>query len=360
MTKKLYISSVSSGAGKTTLALALGLILRDRSEKVGYCKPLCYKWAYSTMDKWVPTRQDAALIRDLLEMSEPLSLITPAFTKRRVIEQMNEERDEIYKTVLTSVKELSKSYDYLILEDCLSCFYLNSFNLSAPDLAKEFDANVLVMDKCHISSLDTVLAAKDFVEFRGASCLGGIINKMPPDQQERIRDSVVPKAKELDCQIWATLPEVEKLTAATVDQIAQWLSGEIITQTAPTTDVLVEDFLIGAMTPETALRMMRRLAHKGSGLITGGDRPEMALAAMETDVSVIILTGNLYPSVRVINRAEERGVPIILAPYDTYTTVSILQNKRGTELSSAARERIDSWKELVSKEMDISALIDAL
>ncbi|WP_341473776.1 DRTGG domain-containing protein [Desulfofundulus thermobenzoicus] len=73
------------------------------------------------------------------------------------------------------------------------------------------------------------------------------------------------------------------------------------------------------MTADSALTYLRRSADKA--VILGGDRADMALAALETSTAVLILTGGLYPDVKVIARAQEKNVPLILVHYDTYTTV---------------------------------------
>lgn len=80
--------------------------------------------------------------------------------------------------------------------------------------------------------------------------------------------------------------------------------------------------MVGAMTLEGAIRYLRRSADKA--VILGGDRADLALAALETSTSVLILTGGLYPDVKVLARAEEKGVPVILVHYDTYTTIEKL------------------------------------
>jgi len=60
-------------------------------------------------------------------------------------------------------------------------------------------------------------------------------------------------------------------------------------------------------------------------VITGGDRPDIQLAALETSTKCLILTGNLRPSPIILGRAEEVGVPMILVKQDTLTTVEIIE-----------------------------------
>ena len=61
---------------------------------------------------------------------------------------------------------------------------------------------------------------------------------------------------------------------------------------------------------------------KGRGaVITGGDRTDLALAALNEDVSCLILTGFIQPDIKLIAAANERNIPLILSPSDTYTTM---------------------------------------
>jgi len=85
---------------------------------------------------------------------------------------------------------------------------------------------------------------------------------------------------------------------------------------------LVEDVVIGSMTIDGALSYLRRAPNKA--VITGGDRSDLAITALETSTSVLILTGGLYPDVSVLSRAIEKKVPVILVHYDTYTTIERL------------------------------------
>jgi BioD-like phosphotransacetylase family protein len=78
------------------------------------------------------------------------------------------------------------------------------------------------------------------------------------------------------------------------------------------------------MTIESALKYLRRAANKA--VITGGDRADMTLTALESGTSVLILTGGLYPDVSVLSRASEKKVPVILVPFDTFTAIDKLHD----------------------------------
>ena len=88
-------------------------------------------------------------------------------------------------------------------------------------------------------------------------------------------------------------------------------------------DQLAEHFSIGAMNVDAALRFFRRVPNKA--VITGGDRADIQLAALQTSTRCLILTGDLYPNERILTRAEEMGVPVVLVSQDTSTVAANLR-----------------------------------
>jgi BioD-like phosphotransacetylase family protein len=122
-------------------------------------------------------------------------------------------------------------------------------------------------------------------------------------------------------------------------------------------EVIVERYLIGAMTPDAALRYFRASPRKA--VITGGDRPDICLAALETDTSLLLLTGNIHPNHVILNKAQERGVPVLLVPYDTYTTVNKLQDMAG-KIKYGDKRRIKLAKQLVTEHVDWRGLLKFL
>ena len=73
------------------------------------------------------------------------------------------------------------------------------------------------------------------------------------------------------------------------------------------------------MKTQAALKYLRQA--ESAAVITGGDRADLILAALDTDVSCLILTGFIQPDTKIITAANDKGVPILLSPSDTYTTL---------------------------------------
>jgi len=111
------------------------------------------------------------------------------------------------------------------------------------------------------------------------------------------------------------------------------------------------------MTPEVALKYFRRTIRKA--VITGGDRVDIQLAALQTDISALILTGNIYPDVKVLGRADESGIPVILVPYDTYTTIKSVGTLTG-RIKPNDTKKIELAKQQVEKYMNWKAIIKLL
>ena len=152
------------------------------------------------------------------------------------------------------------------------------------------------------------------------------------------------------------MPQRRAIAAPTVNEFLNVLGGELLTQQT-NLNRLVENITVGTMTPESALSYLRRSSNKA--VITGGDRIDMALTALETSTSVLILTGGLYPDLKVISRAEEKGVPVILVHYDTFSTVENLHSIYRT-INPKNEEAIRILKEDVNKFIDFGPIMELI
>jgi hypothetical protein len=115
--------------------------------------------------------------------------------------------------------------------------------------------------------------------------------------------------------------------------------------------------LVGAMGVESALSYFRRKPNKA--VITGGDRADIQLAALETSTRCLILTGHLYPSPTVLNRAEELCVPVLLTKLDTLGTIEIIESYFGKSRFQQP-QKIERFSALLDQNFDYASLYDAL
>jgi BioD-like phosphotransacetylase family protein len=120
---------------------------------------------------------------------------------------------------------------------------------------------------------------------------------------------------------------------------------------------LVEHFSVGAMSADSALRYFRRTPNKA--VITGGDRADIQMAALETATRCLLLTGGLHPDSRILSRAQELGVPILSTQEDTLTTVERIEQVLG-KLRVREAKKIDRAVEIAEKNLDLARLDKAL
>ena len=64
-------------------------------------------------------------------------------------------------------------------------------------------------------------------------------------------------------------------------------------------------------------------------VVTGADRTDIQLAALEASTQCLILTGAGEPLPQLINRAEELDVPLLKVEHDTLSTVEVIEQAFG-------------------------------
>lgn len=352
--KSLYITSVEKYSGKTALCLALGKIYQERGLTIGYLKPFSLRpWRIG--DKIAD--EDAAFVIDILGINaKPWEMAPVVVTSEMLREYLtDQETVDFMPQVLEAASSLEERKDLLLLEGGGSLREGYGMNLATPDVARELGSAIVVVVKyCEDACLlDDVLAAK----FRLPDSLTGVvINRVPQHAMGFVNNLVVPFLEKQGVPVLGVLPDDEALAALSVGEIVEVLNAEILTSCYDE-EALVEALMVGAMTEDSALRRFRKQPNKA--VITGGDRTDIQLAAMETSTTCLILTGNLHPSNLIIKQAENMCVPILLVPGNTMETVESLDRIFGkTRLGQ--KEKLDKFMGYVKKHVDLKRLDKAL
>jgi BioD-like phosphotransacetylase family protein len=352
--KSLYITSVEKYSGKTALCLALGKLYQEQGLKVGYLKPFSLRpWRIG--DKIAD--EDAGFVIDILGINaKPWELAPVVVTTEMLRDYLtSKEQVDYMPLVLEAAEKLEQRKDLLLLEGGGSLREGYLMNLPTPEVAKKLGCAIVVVVKyCEDACLlDDVLAAK----FRLPDSLSGVvINRVPQNALGFVNDLVVPYLEKHGVPIFGVLPEDRELAALSVGEIVEVLNAEILTSCYDK-EALVEALMVGAMTEDSALRRFRKQGNKA--VITGGDRTDIQLAAMETSTTCLILTGNLHPSNLIIKQAEEMCVPILLVPGNTMETIESLDRIFGkTRLGQ--KEKLNKFIRLVNENLDLNRLDKAL
>ena len=111
------------------------------------------------------------------------------------------------------------------------------------------------------------------------------------------------------------------------------------------------------MSADSALSHFRRKANKA--VITGGDRTDIQLAALETSTRCLILTCNLYPAPHVLNRADELCVPVLLTKMDTLGAIEVIEGYFDRSRFQQP-QKVERFSALLDEYLDFAALYRAL
>ncbi len=230
--------------------------------------------------------------------------------------------------------------------DVFSVAVLVAEVLAAPAL-------VVVPYRGEMCLLDDVLTAR----FRlGEQLLGVILNRVTEEGSDFINDYAIPFLETKGIRIFGAIPSVPRLSALSVGELIELLQAEVLTETVDL-EALAETLTVGAMTADAALSRFRRYQNKA--VITGGDRTDIQLAALETSTVVMILTGNLHPSPLIIQQAEALNVPILLVNQNTMETIELVERSLGkTRLGQP--EKMETFLNLMTENVRLEEICSDL
>lgn len=320
--KSIYICSVESYSGKSAVSLALALRYKEEGKAVGYIKPV---GTLPIVKENLIIDEDVYTMYLALDKKDPLQLMSPVILSTYVTDKILGGEDiTAMDKIQSSYSNISQGKEIMLIEGASTLDRGSIAGVSAYNLSNNLDLNVILTVKVQsISSIDRVISSKQRL---GDRLKGIIFLSVPRSKMETYKDRVVPFLKKQGIDCLGLLPRDKILTAVSVAQLEESLGARLLT--APEArDNLVETFLVGAMGQERALRFFWRKANKA--VITGGDRADLQMAALETPTKCIILTGNLEPSPSVVGRAEELGVPLLLVEDDTWTTIDKIEKLTG-------------------------------
>ncbi len=319
----LYVVSNEPYSGKTLACLALGTRWRRRGLRVGYLKPV--GMIPLSVDGEV-TDEDAPFVAAHLGYDAPPSQLCPVLLGPSAYRG---EPGELRKRIREAFERGSAGQDIMLIGGLGPLFSCGcTVGLCASDIAHLLDAKVLLVARSEpmpCLTMDSISAAHQML---GDRLVGAILNRVLPGERDCLKKEIIPTLEAHGVPVLGMLPDDPVLSSVSVMEVVKATCGEMLCGEEHANQ-LIENFVVGAMGVESALRHFRRTARKC--VITGGDRIDIQFAALETPTRCLLLTGNLRPSHRVIARAAELGVPVVLVPTDTLSTVSTVEQILGKQ-----------------------------
>ena len=198
------------------------------------------------------------------------------------------------------------------------------YGLSLPQLAHQLQAPVvLVHPWTDARSVDPLLDA--FGQL-GSLLAGVVLNGVAPEAVAGLLEAEVPALERLGIPVLGVMPRSPLLRSVTVEELARRLDAQVLC-CRDRLDLLVETLSIGAMNVNSAMEFFRR--RRNMAVVTGADRTDIQLAALEASTQCLILTGAGDPLTQLLNRAEELEVPLLKVEHDTLTTVEVIEKAFG-------------------------------
>jgi len=351
--RTVLIASTAPYSGKSGIALSVLNALAERGFDAGYFKP--YGAMPVTIDG-VPTDEDAHYINATLRLPAPVDAVCPVVATSDFISGVLAGTiGEQAQAVTDAFAACSEGRDVMVVEGPTDSFQGASVGISVPQVAALLDAQVLLVGRPLDGPdlPDSVICEAHRLDGRLA---GVVLNWVQEWQMDFVRHQTAPFIRGRGIPVFGILPYEPVLSSVTVAEIVEALNGVVLSAEERLNEP-VESFMVGAMGQDKALRFFRRKARKA--VITGGDRADVQLAALETNTRCIILTGNMPPSSFVVARAEELGVPMLLVESDTLTAVERMESLMGrTRLHDATK--VARIREMFNESVDCDALFHAI
>lgn len=348
--KHLLIGSTEPFSGKSATVLGLALQLRSQGIDVAYAKPIgtCLSEGDDTLD------EDVRFIAQTLELSDnrirPTLFVLDEDTIQKQLTQEELVYDQDIEKVLASQGE-----DVLLIEGPGNLEEGTLFGLSLPDMAQMSQASVILVTRYHSALIvDKLLAAKKQL---GDRLLGVVINDVPEQLIETAQTTVSECLERHNIQVFGILPRTAIMRSVSVEALVDHLQAETLNLPERIDQMMVEEISIGAMNANSALRYFNR-AHN-MVVVTGGDRSDIQMAALESSTQCLVLTGRLAPRKEILDRAHDLEVPILSVDLDTLTTVEIIE-KAFDQVRLHEPIKVECIKHLMAQHFDTSRVVEAL
>jgi len=340
----LLVGSCEPFSGKSALVLGLARHLINKGTQIRFGKPLGTsdeaerQAAGPDADPSSSTSADAAapgelvldadvrFVGDILGLSPDqllpsLHLSDPSTARKKLLSG-----DLDAGLVLAQLQDqlASGNNQITLLETAGSFSEGLLYGLSLPQLAHHLQAPVvLVHPWIDARSVDPLLEAYGQL---GSLLAGVVLNGVAPEAVSGLLEAEVPALERLGIPVLGVMPRSPLLRSVTVEELARRLQARVLC-CRERLDLLVETLSIGAMNVNSAMEFFRR--RRNMAVVTGADRTDIQLAALEASTQCLILTGAGEPLPQLISRAEELDVPLLKVDHDTLTTVEVIERTFG-------------------------------
>lgn len=347
----LLVGSPEAYSGKSAIILGLAHLFQERGVDIAYGKPMGTCLSESQADT---LDEDVRFIAATLNLPE--SRLRPtllSLDSNTIARRIKGEDPTHYQQALAAYRQMQGG-SLALLEGPGTLDEGSLFDLTLPQMAEVLGAPVLLVSRYHSDLVvDSLLASKRVL---GDRLQGVLLNDVPLDQVDAVNASVRSFLESKGIPVLAVLPRSDLLRSVSVAELVHQLNAEVLCR-PDRLDLMVESLKIGAMNVNAALKYFRK--SRNMAVVTGGDRPDIQLAALETSTHCLILTGQIPPTPAVLSRAEDLEVPILSVDLDTLTTVEIIDHTFG-QVRLHESIKVQHIRQLMQSHFDLERLMRSL
>jgi uncharacterized protein len=361
--KNVFISAIHQNAGKTTISLGLFKSFQERKLKTAFMKPVGQE-TVTFQEK--PIDKDTYLIGEVYHCKKHIKDMSPITVGRGYTEKyiLNPQKEELQSKIKKSFETLIKGKNAIIVEGTGHAGVGSVIDCSNADVAALLGSQVIIISQGGIGrAIDEIMLNKALFDLRHANVLGVIINKVMPDRLEKIRSIVGKGLERKGLRLLGVIPEMELLSAPTVEQIKERLDLKVFSG-AENLHARVHDAIVAAMEPYNMISHLR----DGALVITSGDRVDNILVAVSSyllqegrsvKVAGLILTGGLIPDSKIAGLLKDSRIPVLYSEADTYTIAAAIENMT-PKIQKTDRDKIREAHRLVKDYVDVNMILENL
>ncbi|NVN98308.1 MAG: AAA family ATPase [Geobacteraceae bacterium] len=362
MCKKLFIAATGQNCGKTTMSVSLMHLAKKKYGRVGFIKPIGPKIEMFG-DRMVD--MDAALMAKAYGLEKDIHLMSPValhknFTKEFLAGQIK--REELEERVVSSVRELEKRYDFLIIEGAGHAGVGSIIGLNNARVAHLLDAPVIVVAGSGIGSVvDSIRLNMALFEKEKADVRLAVINKVRYDKRKHIIDLVRQAFAGEPLNITGGFNYSPILANPTLGHISRLLNLPLRAN-AKERSRIIHNIQLGAASSQKVVDNLL----DDTLLVVTGSRDELLVTISSLyhipeyleKIAGLIITGHAPVSEISQRIVEDSGIPYIRideTTADVYTAIS----EDVAKITVEDVEKLNWIKDHAEKEIDFEA-IDAL
>jgi BioD-like phosphotransacetylase family protein len=349
--KYLLIGSSEAYSGKSAAILGLAHQLKNKGVDLAYGKPIGTCLSESKADD---LDEDVRFIARTLDLAENRLLPTLLLLDETTIADRINGVDQTNYVHRLQESLQAPSGDLVLLEGTGTLDEGLLFDLSLLQMAQTLNASVVLVSRYHSGLIvEGLMTAKQRL---GDRLIGVLINDVPLEQLEQVETQVKPFLEQRNIEVLGILPRSDILRSVSVGELVHQLNAEILCR-PDRMELMVQSLKIGAMNVNSALEYFRKGLNMA--IVTGGDRTDIQLAALETSTQCLILTGHMPPTAAVLSRAEDLEIPILSVDLDTLTTVEIIDRTFG-QVRVHEPIKVQTMSQMMAASFDVDRLLAKL